>query len=141
MWQLQKVQETGDYSYLCPLRVFKNDFTDSSDKVFEEFNDDFIKLIGFDNQYKKVLELKKKYVSTMCKWLQDGNLADKMALKFIVINLKDAQNILNSRSKNDHVTNLIGMEKLVGRNLDTKKISVLKFHKMVEFYTKEVKND
>lgn len=138
MWNWEQIKKTGNYKYLFKFGI--DDFSKQSKLIWEDVFNTYIHFIGLGDEQNKLLELKLDYLMSRSDWVANDNIQSKMKSKFIAIDIEDLQAEMNKRiSAKEHETTIV-LEQNIGREIDLKKMVVIKYYQLIEFYTKKAKN-
>lgn len=145
MWNWNKLQETGDFSYLFPLSKYrllklKTDNSEKSKLISDKTYNSFIKHIGLNDDYNKLLALKQEYVDRRCEWLIKTDYPAKMKSKFLAIDIESLEEKIKNTVSSTVRETTIFIQKNAGSNMGInnflKKINPIEFNEYINYFIK-----
>ncbi len=142
IWNWNKIQETGDYTYLRIDRI-NGQVTKSEYKIlnslWEKIFDEYIARFGFSSEFISLMEKKKHIALLQLQFIQSG---DRSLITFIELEQKELEQLQaeNGGEKNSFYKSKTHLEKFLGFQIDVKKTSVVEFHSYIEMIKQERKS-
>lgn len=130
IWNWWQVSETGDLKYLC-----KDGFEEApSVDVWTKIHDEYLESYGLNDEFKKLLRLKKDWILKQSKFIVEG---DAFSSTLADITEHKINDIINSGSKMSKEDVIIFLEEKLGREIDPKKLTVKKYNDYLKYYSKK----
>lgn len=129
IWNWWKVSETGNLIYLHK----KEDYDDKDYSImplWESINDEYFNKYGINDNLRRLMELKKKWIAKKRKLIVDGK---RFALTELVIIESKMRELEQTPSVNNEES-IIFLEEKLGREIDPKRISVKKYYDYIRYY-------
>jgi len=132
IWNWWKIAETGNLIYL-----YKEDNYTKEDyklyKVWNDIQDEYLDEFGITNEFREVLSLKKKWIEKRTEYVISQDRFIKMESDLLQIDIND---LINEKKSVDKEETLIMLEQKLGIRLDAKNISVKKYYKYINYFSK-----
>ena len=141
MWSWNKLQETNDFSYLFyfskyRLLKMKADYSYKSKLISDKAYNSYISIVGLNDDFNRLLELKRDYIVNRCDWISNENYQSKMKSKFLAIDIKNLEEGIKGKGKSTVRETSMYLEKSMGIKLNLKHISVVEFFDYINFIIK-----
>ena len=135
-----KIEEEGNFKWLHHKFKGVDDKTLKSHSIWIEVQDSFIRRVGLGEKQDRLIELKLELYDVICDRLLKKNRFLENRIQELEVDILLLENeIYNTVSITNEMV-IIMMEDLRGgKDIDPFKISVLKFHMMMDFYSEKNK--
>ena len=132
IWNWWKIAETGNLIYL-----HKKDYYEGEDytliELWNKLQNEYLDEFGITEEFRKILSLKKKWINKKVEFLTTG---ERFKLTEIDIIESDIAETMDSKVSVDKDDTIITLERKLGRELDPKQISVKKYYKYINHFSK-----
>jgi predicted Mrr-cat superfamily restriction endonuclease len=126
------IAETGNLIYLHKKDFYEGEDYDSIE-LWNKLQNEYLDEFGITEEFRRILSLKKKWISKKVDYLTTG---ERFKLTEIDIIEADMQNIMEDKVTVDKDDTIITLERKLGRELNPKKISVKKYYKYINHFSK-----
>jgi len=131
IWNWRQVSETGDLTYLFKGKEGK--VKPEMYGLWLDLQQEYFDTYGISKGLQEVLKLQKQWILLRCDYLVNEDRFKKMQSDMIQIDMDDAKDGEGQMTTKDTI---IFLEEKLGRELDTKKISVRKYYDYIDYYKK-----
>lgn len=125
-WRM--ISEKNDLSFLLINKHQKFDKVKIG-KVFEQIKDEYIDTFGINENYKKILELRKDIA---CLGLEMASTGNRVIKNWIRISQLELDNLLSTSNKSKPYETTVRLSKHMGFAINERTISVREYAEMVE---------
>ena len=133
IWNWWKITETGELVYLYKnIDKAKEDFTLL--EIWTNIHNEYLVSYGLTEDFKSVLKLKKKWIEKQAAFIESGDRFKLTEIDIINAQIAESINTENSMSKEDII---IFLEEKLGREIDTKVLTVKKYLDYINYYSKK----
>ena len=134
IWNWWKVSETGNFIYLKKLDYYDSeDYSLEGYELWLKLQNEYIEEFGIDENFQKILRLKKKWIEKRTKYVTEGDRFALMESEIVELDLQEYEQI---GQKMDKDSTIITLEEKLGRNIDERRLSVKKYYKYIKHYSK-----
>ena len=134
IWNWWKIAESGSLGYLYKDEEKHKENDNSVIDLWVSIQDEYLEEFGITADFREVLTLKKRWVNQKAEYLITGERFLLNEIEEIEIDLKEIETLSVSLDK-DNTT--IMLEEKLGRELNPKKMSVKKYYKYINYYSKK----
>lgn len=132
IWNWWKIAETGNLIYLhVDGKYEEKDY--SLVDLWDEIQNEYLDTFGITDEFRKMLHLKKKWISKKANFILTG---DRFNLTEIDIIEADMSDTMETKIKVNKDDTLIMLEQKLNRGLDPKKVSVKKYYNYINYFSK-----
>jgi hypothetical protein len=135
IWNWWKVSETGNLSYLRRDENYNKNCYPFEEWVF--IQNEYLEMFGRTSQHQSFIRLKKKWIDKKADYLISGDRFNLTELDIIESDLSEVTNTNGNTRKEDTV---IFLEQKLGREINTRKISVKKYYDYIDYFSKNNNN-
>ena len=128
IWNWWKVSETGNLSYLRKDENYKGKAPNL--KLWEKINDEYFNEYGINDNLKQLMRLKKEWIRLKEKYLVKGIRFALTELDIVEAKMKDLDKVGDFKKEDT----IIYLEEKLGRELDTRKVTVKKYYNYLNYY-------
>ena len=134
IWNWWKIAESGSLGYLYKDEEKHKENDNSVIDLWVSIQDEYLEEFGITADFREMLTLKKRWVNQKAEYLITGERFLLNEIEEIEIDLKEIETLSVSLDK-DNTT--IMLEEKLGRELNPKKMSVKKYYKYINYYSKK----
>ena len=131
-----KIAETGNLIYLHRLEDYDGKKDYSLINLWNKLQNEYLDEFGITRDFEAVLTLKKRWINVKSNFLLTGDRFLLNEIDEIEIDIKDTIDTKIAVDKDDTV---IMLEQKLSRELDPMKISVKKYYKYINHFSKQKK--
>jgi len=133
IWNWWKIAETSNLIYLHKGGDYsKKDYTLTT--LWNKLQDEYLDEFGITDDFRKLLSLKKRWIKGKANFLISG---DRFILNELDVIESDLNELEVDKEKVDKDNTLIMLEQKLNRGLDPKEISVKKYYKYINYFSKK----
>ena len=136
IWNWHKISETGNLIYLHRLEDYDGKKDYSLINLWNKLQNEYLDEFGITRDFEAVLTLKKRWINVKSNFLLTGDRFLLNEIDEIEIDIKDTIDTKIAVDKDDTV---IMLEQKLSRELDPMKISVKKYYKYINHFSKQKK--
>jgi hypothetical protein len=133
IWNWWKIAETGNLIYLHILEDYEGKEDYNLIELWNKLQNEYLDEFGITEEFRKILSLKKKWINKKVEYLTTG---ERFKLTEIDIIESDIAETMDSKVAVDKDDTIITLERKLGRELDPKQISVKKYYKYINHFSK-----
>lgn len=133
IWNWWKIAETGNLIYLHILEDYEGKEDYNLVSLWNKLQNEYLEEFGITEEFRKILSLKKKWINKKVEYLTTG---ERFKLTEIDIIESDIAETMDSKVAVDKDDTIITLERKLGRELDPKQISVKKYYKYINHFSK-----
>jgi len=135
IWNWWKIAETGNLIYLQRLDFYDGEnYSFKAQELWNKLQNEYLVEFGVTDEFRQVLELKKKWIDKKTDYLLTGERFKLTEIDIIEIELNET---INDKIIVDKDDTLIMLEQKLGRELEPKSISVKKYYKYINHFSKQ----
>lgn len=127
-----KISETGDLKYLFIDGKIDVSLAPEIIETFDKMQDEYFSRYGIDEDFKKVLKLKKEWIKHRTNWILKKDRRSEMYSEMARIDINDLLNASVSKVKKEDT--IIMLEEKLSRELDTRKLTTVKYYDYINYY-------
>ena len=136
IWNWWKIAETSSLIYLQKLDFYdKEDYSYHAFELWNKLQNEYLEEFGITDEFRQMLELKKKWINKKSEFLLTGERFKLTEIDIIEVQINDT---MTSKITVDKDDTLIMLEQKLGRELNPKNISVKKYFKYVNHFSKQI---
>jgi hypothetical protein len=127
-WNWVQIHRTGNLAYIKQLDSYRKLDVDNSltfEQIWLEIYDEYLEEFGLSNEYKEILERKKQIARMKNEFILTDN---RSLLNFIKIEELELENSFDKSETIGFEGVVVGIEKLQGIKIETKKITVYEYN-------------
>ena len=135
IWNWWKIADSGNLIYMQKLDYYdKEDYSIKAFELWNKVQNEYLKEFGITDEFRQVLALKKKWIKAKTDYLLTGERFKLTEIDIIDAQIKDTTANKIDVDKED---TLIVLEQKLNRELDPKKVSVKKYFKYINHFSKQ----
>ena len=135
IWNWWKIADSGNLIYMQKLDYYdKEDYSIKAFELWNKVQNEYLEVFGITDEFRQVLALKKKWIKTKTDYLLTGERFKLTEIDIIDAQIKDTTANKIDVDKED---TLIVLEQKLNRELDPKKVSVKKYFKYINHFSKQ----
>lgn len=133
IWNWWKITETGSLIYLYKDNNYsKEDYSLVS--LWTKLHNEYLDKYGLTSNLKEVLKLKKEWIKKQADYIITGNRFNLTELDIIDAELKENMSDSSTMTKEESI---IFLEEKLGRELNPKELTVVKYNDYIKYYSKK----
>ena len=135
IWNWWKIADSGNLIYMQKLDYYdKEDYSIKAFELWNKVQNEYLEEFGITDEFRQVLSLKKKWIKAKTDYLLTGERFKLTEIDIIDAQIKDTTANKIDVDKED---TLIVLEQKLNRELDPKKVSVKKYFKYINHFSKQ----
>lgn len=135
IWNWWKIAETGNLIYLQKREDYnKQDYSFKAFELWNKIQNEYLEEFGITDEFREVLALKKRWIQKKADFILTGERFKLTEIDIIEAQIEETKNTKIEVDKDD---TLIVLEQKLGRELDPKKITVKKYFKYINHFSKQ----
>jgi len=135
IWNWWRIADTGNLIYLKKLEYYEgNDYSNYAFDLWNKLQNEYLDEFGITDEFRQMLELKKKWIDIKTDYLITGVRFKLTEIDMIEAEINENMTVKINVDKDD---TLIMLEQKLGRELNPKTISVKKYFKYINHFSKQ----